>query len=179
MNQSDKREANERGLTDESLRSERRKTDHELAKKALSVDDVATDVIIEARGKADTLLDEARALEDRVAEARTPEAQRGFVDPIDNFDTQSRFFADEIEKLLSVECAAHCARCNHFSTLCAKLFCKCGHSRERSKRVLNRDDAELASFVESCAQTGRSLYLVENPNASFGRNVGDDLANRV
>jgi len=76
VSQGDKREANERGLTDESLRSERRKTDHELAKKAVSVDEVATDVVIEARGKADALLDEARALEDRVAEARTPEDQR-------------------------------------------------------------------------------------------------------
>lgn len=61
----DKRDVSERALTDESLRSERRKTDAELAKSALSVDDVATDVVIEARDKADTLLDKARALEDR------------------------------------------------------------------------------------------------------------------
>jgi signal transduction histidine kinase len=77
VSKGDKREASERGSTDQSLRSERRRTDQELAKKALSVDDVATDVVIEARGKADTLLDAARALEDRVsADLRTPQVQR-------------------------------------------------------------------------------------------------------
>ncbi|HUS31398.1 MAG TPA: HAMP domain-containing sensor histidine kinase [Kofleriaceae bacterium] len=59
----EKREINERVLTDASLRSERRKTDAELAKK-MSIDDVATDVVIEAREKADTLMGEARALAD-------------------------------------------------------------------------------------------------------------------
>lgn len=77
VNRDDKRAPRERGATDQSLRSERRKTDHELAKKALSVDDVATDVVIEARGKADTLLDKARVLEDRVsAGTRPPQDQR-------------------------------------------------------------------------------------------------------
>jgi signal transduction histidine kinase len=77
VSKGDKREASERGSTDQSLRSERRRTDQELAKKALSVDDVATDVVIEARGKADTLLDAARALEDLVsADLRTPQVQR-------------------------------------------------------------------------------------------------------
>lgn len=74
MTNSDKRDVSERALTDESLRSERRKTDAELAKSALSVDDVATDVVIEARDKADTLLGQARALEDR--DQRTPPNQQ-------------------------------------------------------------------------------------------------------
>ncbi|HEY6039397.1 MAG TPA: HAMP domain-containing sensor histidine kinase [Kofleriaceae bacterium] len=80
MSKGDKREADERGSTDQSLRSERRKTDMELAKKALSVDEVATDVVIEARGKADTLLDAARALEDRTSDTRTPQGQRDVED---------------------------------------------------------------------------------------------------
>jgi signal transduction histidine kinase len=70
----DKRDPHERVLTDESLRSERRKTDAELAKKAVSIDDIATDVVLEARDKADNLLDEARALED-IKDARDRSAK--------------------------------------------------------------------------------------------------------
>ena len=50
-------------------------------KARLTVDDVATDVVIEARGKADTLLDQARALEDRnSADERSANDQRAIQD---------------------------------------------------------------------------------------------------
>jgi signal transduction histidine kinase len=75
----DKRDGSERVLTDESLRSERRKTDQELAKSALSLGDVATDVVIEARDKADTLLEHARALEDS-KDLRSVEERRELAD---------------------------------------------------------------------------------------------------
>jgi len=83
----DKREGDERESTDESLRSERRKTDAELAKKTLAVADAATDLVVEARGKADSLIDKARALEDRnssdersSADQRELEAARALAD---------------------------------------------------------------------------------------------------
>lgn len=64
MSRGDKTGPIERGSTDESLRLERRKTDHALARNADSLGDTATDVLNEARDKADTVLHDARARED-------------------------------------------------------------------------------------------------------------------
>lgn len=61
----EKRDLPERGSTDEGLRSERKKTDIELASRSEAVRDVATDLIAEARQKADAVLSTARELEDR------------------------------------------------------------------------------------------------------------------
>lgn len=55
-----KRDPQERSSTDEGLRSERRKTDAELAARSRALRDTATDVVTEARDKADNLLSEAR-----------------------------------------------------------------------------------------------------------------------
>lgn len=65
MSTSDKRDPRERGSTDESLRSERRKTDAELARRAGVTHDAASDVIAEARNKADHVLSDARDKEDQ------------------------------------------------------------------------------------------------------------------
>jgi signal transduction histidine kinase len=65
MPRGDKRNPSERSSTDESLRSERRKTDTELAQRSHLLAEVATDVITEARDKADSVLSDARAREDR------------------------------------------------------------------------------------------------------------------
>jgi len=65
MTNGDKRDPHQRSSTDESLRSERRKTDLELAARSEAVRAVATDVVCEAREKADLVLSDARDLEDR------------------------------------------------------------------------------------------------------------------
>jgi signal transduction histidine kinase len=59
-----KRDPRERSSTDESLRSERQKTDAELAQRSGALRDTATDVVTEARDKADSVLSEARDRED-------------------------------------------------------------------------------------------------------------------
>jgi signal transduction histidine kinase len=59
-----KRDPQERSSTDEGLRSERQKTDAELAHRSTALGDTATEVIEEARDKADTVLNEARDRED-------------------------------------------------------------------------------------------------------------------
>jgi signal transduction histidine kinase len=75
MTNGDKRDPHQRSSTDESLRSERRKTDLELATRAEAVRAVATDVVSEAREKADHVLSDARDLEDR----NSPEQSRELV----------------------------------------------------------------------------------------------------
>ncbi|HET9990889.1 MAG TPA: HAMP domain-containing sensor histidine kinase [Kofleriaceae bacterium] len=60
-----KRNPQERSSTDESLRSERKKTDAELVQRSSALRDTATDVVTEARDKADSVLSEARGREDR------------------------------------------------------------------------------------------------------------------
>ena len=65
MTNREKRDPHQRGSTDESLRSERLKTDLELASRAEGVRAVATEVVSEARQKADHVLSDARDLEDR------------------------------------------------------------------------------------------------------------------
>jgi signal transduction histidine kinase len=60
-----KRDPQERVSTDESLRSERQKTDAELALRASVLRDTATEVVTEARDKADSVLSEAREREDQ------------------------------------------------------------------------------------------------------------------
>jgi len=65
MTNGDKHDPHQRSSTDESLRSERRKTDLELAARSEAVRSVATDVLSEARDKADVVLSDARDLEDR------------------------------------------------------------------------------------------------------------------
>jgi signal transduction histidine kinase len=59
-----KHDPDERSSTDEGLRSEREKTDSELAQRSSALHDTATDVITEARDKADGILSEARDRED-------------------------------------------------------------------------------------------------------------------
>jgi signal transduction histidine kinase len=59
-----KRDPRERSSTDEGLRSERQKTDEELAHRSRALRDTATDVVNEARHKADGVLHEARDRED-------------------------------------------------------------------------------------------------------------------
>lgn len=59
-----KRDPRERSSTDEGLRSERKKTDAELAQRTRALRDTATDVVTEARDKADGVLSEARDRED-------------------------------------------------------------------------------------------------------------------
>jgi signal transduction histidine kinase len=59
-----KGEKGERRSTDASLKSERRKTDAELANRSEAIQDIAIDVVTEAREKADSVLSDARALED-------------------------------------------------------------------------------------------------------------------
>lgn len=61
---STKREPRERDSTDDSLRSEREKTDAELAQRSMALRDTAIEVVAEARDKADSLLSEARGRED-------------------------------------------------------------------------------------------------------------------
>jgi signal transduction histidine kinase len=53
-----------RELTDEGLRSEREKTDAELDSRSAEVREVATDLLEEAQLKADSVLSDARAVED-------------------------------------------------------------------------------------------------------------------
>jgi signal transduction histidine kinase len=65
MGNGDKRDPHERGSTDEGLRSERERTDTELANRSAAVRDVATTVIEKAREKADSVLSDARDREDR------------------------------------------------------------------------------------------------------------------
>src|SRR5829696_1312769 len=65
MPNGEKGDPHQRSSTDESLRSERRKTDLELASRSEAVCAVATDVVSEARQKADLVPSEARDLEDR------------------------------------------------------------------------------------------------------------------
>jgi signal transduction histidine kinase len=64
MGNGDKRDPHARNSTDEGLRSERRKTDVELASRSDAMRDVATDVVLVARNKADSLLSVARDAED-------------------------------------------------------------------------------------------------------------------
>lgn len=64
MPNGEKRDAPRRVSTDESLRAERRKTDAELATRSEAMRDVAADVVIEARHRADLVLSDARDLED-------------------------------------------------------------------------------------------------------------------
>jgi signal transduction histidine kinase len=59
-----KRDPRERSSTDKSLRSERQKTDAELAQRSSALRDTATDVVTEARDKADSVLSQARDRED-------------------------------------------------------------------------------------------------------------------
>ena len=59
-----KRDPRERSSTDEGLRSERQKTDAELAERSRALRDTATDVVTEARDKADSVLSDARDRED-------------------------------------------------------------------------------------------------------------------
>jgi signal transduction histidine kinase len=59
-----KRDPPERSSTDEGLRSEREKTDEELAQRSGALLDTATDVVTEARDKADSVLNKARDRED-------------------------------------------------------------------------------------------------------------------
>src|SRR3954468_15529590 len=61
----DKRDPHQRSSTDDSLRAERRKTDLELANRSNDVQAVATEIVSEARQKADLVLSDARDLEDR------------------------------------------------------------------------------------------------------------------
>ena len=59
-----KRDPPERSFTDEGLRSEREKTDEELVQRSRALLDTATDVVTEARDKADNVLNKARDRED-------------------------------------------------------------------------------------------------------------------
>jgi signal transduction histidine kinase len=74
MTNGEKRDPHQRGSTDESLRSERQKTDLELASRSEAVRAVATDIVSEARQKADLVLSGARDLEDR--KSPEPSVQR-------------------------------------------------------------------------------------------------------
>jgi cell division septum initiation protein DivIVA len=66
MDQDDKRKQPlERDTTDESLRTERRKTDVQLAGTLENIKQSADDVVAEARNKADSVLSDARDREDR------------------------------------------------------------------------------------------------------------------
>jgi signal transduction histidine kinase len=73
MTNGDKRDPHQRSSTDESLRSERLKTDLELATRSEGVRAVATDVVSEAREKADLVLSDARDLEDRKSPGQSRE----------------------------------------------------------------------------------------------------------
>ncbi|HEY5925054.1 MAG TPA: hypothetical protein VIV11_25405, partial [Kofleriaceae bacterium] len=73
MTNGDKRDPHQRSSTNESLRSERRHTDLELATRSEAVRAVATDVVFEAREKADLVLSDARDLEDRKSSGQSQE----------------------------------------------------------------------------------------------------------
>ena len=152
MSNGDKREGDERGSTDQSLRSERRKTDHELAKNALSVDIVATDVVTKARDTADALLDATRSDEDRDdADDRTPQNQRELV--------RARSVADaEIQK--ERHSADAIAADEHSERLVA-LARLLAHERQDTDLKLElerlRADAELTSREDFMAIVSHDL----------------------
>jgi cell division septum initiation protein DivIVA len=77
MANGEKHDPHERGSTDEGLRTERERTDAELALRSTASHDVASDVVAEAREKADTVLSDARDLEDlkRTANATVTHAR--------------------------------------------------------------------------------------------------------
>jgi signal transduction histidine kinase len=77
MANGEKHDPHERGSTDEGLRTERERTDAELALRSTASHDVASDVVAEAREKADTVLSDARDLEDlkRTANATVTDAR--------------------------------------------------------------------------------------------------------
>jgi len=62
----------ERSSTDESLRSEREKTDEELLQRSLGLQETAAGVVADARDKADDVLSAAREREDRASDS-TPQ----------------------------------------------------------------------------------------------------------
>ena len=68
-----KRDPHQRSSTDESLRAERQKTDLELATRSEAVRTVATDVVSEARERADLVLSDARDREDRRSRGQSRE----------------------------------------------------------------------------------------------------------
>lgn len=65
MTNGERRDPHERSSTDEGLATERRKTDRELANRTSAMQVTATEVVIEARHKADSVLSHARDLEDQ------------------------------------------------------------------------------------------------------------------
>jgi signal transduction histidine kinase len=64
MQNGEKRDPLERNSTDEGIRSERLKTDQEITSRSQAQRDVASDVVAEARHKADAVLSNARDRED-------------------------------------------------------------------------------------------------------------------
>jgi signal transduction histidine kinase len=69
------RDPHERSSTDEGLQSERNKTDAEIEKRARALGEVATELVSEARDKADSILDRARDLADLKSEPSTQTEQ--------------------------------------------------------------------------------------------------------
>src|SRR6476619_604430 len=78
----EKKPAPERDITDESLRAERRKTDAELASAQRAIKEDAEEVVAEARLKADSVLSDARDLEDErlAADGSASPAANGVLD---------------------------------------------------------------------------------------------------
>src|SRR5688500_14957053 len=66
---------------------------------------------------------------------------------------------------------------NYLGALCSLLSGERSHAAQRSERVLNRDLAERAGFVQTGAQTWRSPHFVDDPDGTAWRNIGDRLPN--
>ncbi len=153
----DKPEPPHRNTTDESLRTERRKTDKQLEGSLGAIKRDAEEVVAEARDKADTLLSDARDVEDRklAAESLPGGISRAVSDAID--DTRAREDAVLVAERKDADVAADEERARRQLALASLL----AHEREDTDLQLSLErthaDEALSSREDILALVSHDL----------------------
>ena len=110
---------------------------------------------------------------------RAAEGQPGLLLSVEHAHPQSRLLANAAQEDGAVGGAAHGGGGHGFNALAADLLGQRRHSAQRLERQAHRLLAEFARLDQSGLQARCGLHLVDHPDASGGRDVGHDLADRV
>src|SRR6266498_814035 len=110
---------------------------------------------------------------------RTSKAEASFVVAAYHLYTQAGFRFYELQKSSPIRCFAHGTGGDRLDTLGTKLSRECGHPVERRYGGQHRGCRQLSRSLDSLAESWRSLHFIDDADVSAGRDVGDDLTDRV
>ena len=110
---------------------------------------------------------------------RAAEAQASFFVAVEHPNVEARLRVHAMDESRAVRGVAHGARGDGFDSLSPELSREGRHAHDVFDRAVHRRFVENPGVDETGREPRRSLHFIDDLDATSGRDIGNDLANRI